>query len=93
MIKQNKPHCDECGAELVARTDEEMENSDDAHGFPWRIARAHLCDPCWSTWWDRIWKDRDPCGECRTRPCERGECWFEPSSPWPYETYFAEKAT
>jgi hypothetical protein len=89
MIKEGRPFCDDCGREMLALDDDEVEEyCPAAGGFPWERACKHYCTPCA----DKLWQP--PCEtECQTQPCERGrECWWHPQlHVWPYETYFAPR--
>lgn len=90
-MPHKRPTCDECKTPL--RDDPDTDGYIDGEPTGWGdpyTARAHLCAACWHKIFDQAWKDRDPCASCETQPCERGrDCWFEPSLPYPYETYVA----
>lgn len=87
MLKNNKPFCDLCKREMEIISEEDGEPC----GFPHDKAHEHVCSECHEALFDLAWDRRDPCGECETKPCERGrDCWYQPSLGLVYETYFAD---
>ncbi len=93
--RRDRLYCDECHEEIKAYTEEQV--LADIGGGGWsdyKTAQKHICQTCADARWQRLWDERDPCGECRNEPCRRGhECWFTPSfgTYYPYETYYADR--
>jgi len=96
MRDGNRLFCDVCKDEIVAIKEGEEDDFEGNGWSNWKTAQEHVCRECHHAKWEQLFKDRDPCGECRTEPCKRGrDCWWEPSfgTFFSYETYIADKIT
>jgi len=85
------PICDDCGMPLKLYREDGFYDGEENE---WESAPLHRCSICDQQYFDACWQEADPCGNCRTQPCERGgDCWWNPPLHlFPYLHYVAEPA-
>lgn len=94
MYKDGRVYCDECNEELLRLTEDEVTADPEGGWASYVTAAKHICIPCSHIEWEKLWKQNNPCAECRTEPCKKGrECWWNPpfGTWYPYETYYADR--